>query len=564
MDPNSAAQDASRCEICETNVVQMYCHTCEASLCRTCVGNHVTLNPKIEHQILGLGLHKSSLVYTRCGDHLHKCCHFYCKECDVPVCAICISTKKHCHHVFLQISQVFESKQKVIEKDTQILEEVVRPKYEHIAKDTENILEHLDVQFGKTFTMISEHGKKWHQKIDLIVTELNAKLHEIKNEQVYAMRKHLSHIKNSIVAIEDAIVKNKGTLSSNEVIKTLNCQNKFSLFNKLPETLKIQSPIFSEGSIQLEEVGPLFGSLQTFPIIKQNENETLNLPGDLSSSLLLDEPEVVATFHTGFQRLCNVACTDAENIWTSGRESIIKEFNQNGSCLKNVMTTSGMWPADIAWKGTGELLYSDSVAKTINVVKWGPVQKLMKFKSWKPGNICLSSSGDLLVTLCSEDETQVKVARYRGSVEKENIQFDENGKPLYSGNSKIKYLKENRNLDICVADSEAGAVVVVNQAGKLRFRYTGQPSHAKRKPFKPYGITTDTQGHILTSDSDSHCIHIIDQAGQFLCYLRNCDLKNPNGLCVDHNHNLFVAEYNTGKIKVIKYLQSPDNKWHSN
>lgn len=378
------------------------------------------------------------------------------------------------------------------------------------------------------------------------------------------MRKHLSHIKNSILAIEDAIVKNKGTLSSNEVIKTLNCQNKFSLFNKLPETLKIQSPIFSEGSIQLEEVGALFGSLQTFPIIKQNENETLNLPGDLSSSLLLDEPEVVATFHTGFQRLCNVACTDAENIWTSGRETIIKEFNQNGSCLKNVMTTSGMWPADIAWKGTGELLYSDSVAKTINVVKWGPVQKLMKFKSWKPGNICLSSSGDLLVTLCSEDETQVKVARYRGSVEKENIQFDENGKPLYSGNSKIKYLKENRNLDICVADSEAGAVVVVNQAGKLRFRYTGQPSHAKRKPFKPYGITTDTQGHILTSDSDSHCIHIIDQAGQFLCYLRNCDLKNPNGLCVDHNHNLFVAEYNTGKIKVIKYLQSPDNKWHSN
>lgn len=144
------------------------------------------------------------------------------------------------------------------------MEEVVRPKYEHIAKDTENILEHLDVQFGKTITMISEHGKKWHQKIDLIVTELNAKLHEIKSEQVYAMRKHLSHIKNSILAIEDAIVKNKGTLSSNEVIKTLNCQNKFSLFNKLPETLKIQSPIFSEGSIQLEEVGACLDHCKLF------------------------------------------------------------------------------------------------------------------------------------------------------------------------------------------------------------------------------------------------------------------------------------------------------------
>lgn len=30
--------------------------------------------------------------------------------------------------------------------------------------------------------MIFEYGKKWYQKIDLIVIELNVKLYEIKNE----------------------------------------------------------------------------------------------------------------------------------------------------------------------------------------------------------------------------------------------------------------------------------------------------------------------------------------------------------------------------------------------
>ena len=105
-----------------------------------------------------------------------------------------------------------------------------------------------------------------------------------------------------------------------------------------------------------------------------------------------------------------------------------------------------------------------------------------------------------------------------------------------------------------MADYDAYAVVVVSAAGKLRFRYIGPPS-TPRESFYPRGITTDSQGNLLTSDCNNHRIHIIDQDGRFLCFIHNCGLQNPRGLCVDSQDNLFVAENNTGKVKKIMYYQ---------
>uniref|UniRef100_A0A8W8MAX8 Tripartite motif-containing protein 2 n=1 Tax=Magallana gigas TaxID=29159 RepID=A0A8W8MAX8_MAGGI len=223
--------------------------------------------------------------------------------------------------------------------------------------------------------------------------------------------------------------------------------------------------------------------------------------------------------------------------------------------LQTIQTKSGEHPGDITIDYEEYLLYSDWVTMKVYKVKNGKTEVLIRLQGWMPINLCVTSTGDLLVTMFSVDYTQSKVVRYSGSTAKQTIQFDDEGKLLYSGNQRIKYISENRNHDICVADCGAGAVVVVNQDGKLRWRYTGQLLVTKNKPFKPRGITTDSQSRILTADRDNHCIHVLDQNGQFLRYIDNCDLEYSTGLCVDNNDNLFVCELYKGNVKKIKYLK---------
>lgn len=182
---------------------------------------------------------------------------------------------------------------------------------------------------------------------------------------------------------------------------------------------------------------------------------------------------------------------------------------------------------DITVTDSGNLVYTNDHEKTVNIVNNTQIKVIIRLRDWKPNGVCSTSTGDILVVMVNDDK-DTKVVRFPDSKEKQSIQYVDKGLPLYSTEG-TKYICGNRNLDICVSDYRAFAVVVVNRAGKLRFRYSA-PTFKPRKLFKPLGITTDNQSQILIADFDSNRIHILSQAGQFLRYIDNCDLHGDYAL----------------------------------
>ncbi|XP_062601310.1 uncharacterized protein LOC134263028 [Saccostrea cucullata] len=551
MDPRYSAQDILRCNLCERHVVQSHCELCHVNLCKTCVGEHLSDSTK-KHRVVPYKERTSTPNYPKCQKH-SKNCELYCEQCDIPVCSTCISSGNHRGHHLSDVLQKLSSKTKYMEKELKELETRIYPKYEEIASGIKTKKDNLETHYRKLTRDVTEQGEDWHREIDTIVNKRKSDIDEMESKHLAALNKQEKEIKHISAEVKQNIVDLKEILQSNDISLAFLYRSRNAEFRSLPPDVNVSLPSFSPQQINTEHLHQMFGSLSALSITTEEHGYTMKTPEAVSSPQvkpLFDEPELITTIYTGY-RLYGVTCLSDEKICTRGQDKIMKLFNLQGKLLKSIQTKSGNYPRDIAMTRSGDLVYTDPETRTVNIVK-KQIQEVIRIQGWRPQYVCSTSSDELLVTMTSDDDRQSKVVRYSGSTEKQIIQFDGEGNPLYSSGD-IKYISENRNLDICMADRDAHAVVVVNQAGKLRFRYTGPPSSTKAG-FDPLGITTDSQSQILLTDYDNNCIHILDQDGQFLRYIDNCDLQRPWGLCVDTSDNLFVAECTSGVLKKIKYM----------
>ena len=553
MYPHHSAQDVLRCHLCETTVPQYHCGLCHFDLCKACAGAHL-LDESREHKIVPIKQRQSpSPEYPKCSKHPARQCELFCEPYDFPICVQCVSSKEHKGHEIIDILIKVKNKKKELKNDIQELETSLHSKYQKAV-----------LEIGIKKSKVKENSKKlqkalhsqkdiWYKEIDTNVQNLQSEIDGSESKLLDGLLKEELKLNHKITVIAGQIVEVKKILDSNNASVVSKYKSKISEIRKLPPRIVVTFPKFLSEKFNTGELRRQFGSLSKFSIATEEPISSIELPGAASfprKKTLLEKPKVLLDLQIDFDSLYSVQCKNDNEIWTSGEDKIIKLYNLHGELLESVATKDGNYPWDIAVTQNRELVYSYQKNGTVNIFRNGRVKELIRVSGWNARNICITSNGDLLVFMNKYARKQSKVVRYSGNIEVLNIQCDSRGQPLFSGKNTTR-LTENKNLDICVADNAAGAVVVVNADGKLRFRYTGVP----KEEFFPTGITTDSQAQILIADYHDDRIHIVVQEGQFLRSISNCGFVHPLDLCIDSKDNLFVVSDEDRSVKCIQYCK---------
>lgn len=121
-------QDLVRCHLCKTSVPNLHCDICHISLCKVCVGEHLSDESK-KHKLVSFDERGSRPNYPKCLTHSLKQCELYCEQCDILLCLQCNSSSEHHDQTTVDISQWLARKKEVLNTELQELEKSIYPSY---------------------------------------------------------------------------------------------------------------------------------------------------------------------------------------------------------------------------------------------------------------------------------------------------------------------------------------------------------------------------------------------------------------------------------------------------
>lgn len=90
---------------------------------------------------------------------------------------------------------------------------------------------------------------------------------------------------------------------------------------------------------------------------------------------LLDIPEVIKTFNTGYEYIRSICFYIGVGIWISALIGDMKCFSIDGKYMKTIRTNSEGIPNDIFITRGGNLVYCASGVNTFNKIKDGKIKR---------------------------------------------------------------------------------------------------------------------------------------------------------------------------------------------
>lgn len=226
-------------------------------------------------------------------------------------------------------------------------------------------------------------------------------LNRMESKHLMFLKRHEEEIKRSISKITESIVDLPNLLASNDINLVYEHKSRNSEFRNLPPQPIVTLPKFIPFTIDREDIYNQFGKLNPI-LVRAEDVEHILYSQDAESSQpdmpLLAEPRIIAEIHTNYgvsDRLRSVSAVNDKEIWTCGDSNMMKLYNLQDELVKSIKTKSENIPSNIEVTKNGDLVYTDYVERTVNIVQNTNIREVVKLKGWIPRFVCCTSSDDL-------------------------------------------------------------------------------------------------------------------------------------------------------------------------
>ena len=208
---------------------------------------------------------KQSISTPGCSNHQANQCELHCEQCNIPVCTLCVSSKEHRHHDFVDFVKNYETKQEDIRRDLLEVENSIYPRYQNVASSIPN--QRVDVRENskKLAAALKKQGEALHKEVDFLIQSMQFELDERNAQYLAAIDIEEDKNSNQIKEICRVIQNLKNLLETSDVSLVSKYKSRNEELRKMPPKVRISFPSFQPQTIKIEALLEQLRSLFLVP-----------------------------------------------------------------------------------------------------------------------------------------------------------------------------------------------------------------------------------------------------------------------------------------------------------
>ncbi|VDI38046.1 Hypothetical predicted protein [Mytilus galloprovincialis] len=549
------AQISAVCQFCETSrEIKWRCLNCDLFLCRICNSRiHSKIMSSVEHKIIHLdqcgteevvnNIRKLDFKQMKCKTHHDKTCFVFCRNCNQPICSLCILII-HQNHTLCEIDDAYEEKL----ADVENLKVEIKSNIAFITNE-ETLLQEDALK-----------GKKHHMEIRTLI--LNRE-EEVKQE-IARKSKDVSD------ELESEWHNTEQSINSDIELCLKTKSNLLKRKDNIHKILKSHDPrlVFDASLTDVKQLHlPMFGKRASLFQFFPKTIEAKGILGDLIEKPIIEN---ITVYSIDMKCISCISHCEAEKVLIcNNSEDILKKEDLNCDRFQTLKTLQDIRVMDISQTKDGHAILS--VGDDLKILtKTG---QLKTFLHVELITLCVHVNtenelfvgalvkdpdhwrGELGIVLILDEEGNTTCTFDKRKIVNDSDNdyitgcyddsFDEDEEvDMFDFPSRVLNTKKD---DILIIDNSnlstyAGKVLLLNRSGDIVREYRGcRCENCNDFNFCPFDIAETHSNLILISDIGKHSIHVLGKTLITCSFVDDIGINSPLSLCIDAAGKLWIG-----------------------